>query len=292
MQKTKVLQENRQSPENISRLLRSGHEESLDAVLSLRRNQLPKGSLPFDRLMVAKEIEGALLACIGTEESGAKAYVILAKSISRLISLYYAEDGKLLYSITPKLQTLILHLGEYLCTEISVALDLGLPKSLIGISLARFSISEISDAYYYVKDVAADGDDVVASNLSSIISAALRKGDLNIAYGLAKDAKKTKNDIVEKYKDNKLVMAHLSNIINAALSRGNLNIAYNLAEGAMPTQDKLVEKYKDNKIVMDHLSTIISIALNKANLNTAYDLAEKVKHASKKRLRVLMYSHF
>ncbi len=291
MQKTKVLQGNSQSPENISRLLRSGHEEGLDAVLSLRRDQLPHGSLPLDRLMVAKEIECALLDCIGKEESGAKAYATIVKSISRLMSLYYTEDGKLLYSITPKLQTLIPHLGEYLYTEVGIALDLGLPKSLIGISLARFSMSKIIDAYYYVKDVAANGDDVVASNFSSIISAALRKGDLNIAYSLAKDAKMTKNDIVEKYKDNKVVMAHLSNIINAALSRGDLNIAYDLAEGAMPTQDKIVEKYKDNKIVMEHISTIISIALNKANLNVAYDLAEKIKSASKKRLKTLMYTH-
>jgi hypothetical protein len=263
-----------QIQENISILLREGHAECLDAVLSLRGKPLPM-KLKSDRELVANEIERALLNCEGDRTRGAKEYATLAKSFSRLVSQYHTEDMDLMRRMTPELQALIPDLVAYLYAEVCIALDMGLPGSFIGRSLAKFDISEIGTAYYYLKGIAANGDEVVASNFNTIIGAALNVSDLNVAYVLAKDAKRTKDDIAEKYKDDEVVMANLSTIINEALHRADLRSAYTLLEDAKKTNDYIAEKYKDDEVVMANLPTIINAALGRGDL--AYTLAENAK---------------
>jgi hypothetical protein len=59
---------------------------------------------------------------------------------------------------------------------------------------------------------------------------ALRRRNLKLAYSIAKDTKKTKDDLAESYKDDEVVMARLSSIINTALHSTNLKRAYDFAE--------------------------------------------------------------
>jgi hypothetical protein len=270
--------------ENALNRLRADHPK-IDTILALRGNALPK-ELPSDKKSLACEIEVDLLACKWEAERGTRAYSALAKSFSRLIAKYYFEDGNSACSKTPEFKELISHLGEYLHAELDMALDMDIPKSLIGKGLAKFSISEISDMHNYLKDIAANGNDVVASNIPTIINTVFSRSNSNrdLLRHLAEGAQKIRDDIAKKYDGVKLVKGHIPTLIYAALSRGDPSLAYRLAKSIEDTQEWVAENYNGDEVVMDFFYTklkdaiIFSFGSLKA-LNAVYDLAIGVKEA-------------
>jgi hypothetical protein len=258
-----------------SRLMRSDHAKEIDAILSVR-GKLLEGRLPLEKEKLAHRIEDAMLNCKGNAVEVSVEYETLVKSISRLIAKYYTEEGNPVHSITPKLQELIPPLAEHLRTEVDMARELEIPKSFIGRCLAKFSIFEISDACYYLKNI-AEGDEVVARNRLTIIHASLNRRKLEIMYNVADGAKKTKYTLAVLFDGDRVVIPNLDTVIYAAIDSGDLNKAYDLAKKAKKTEDDIAEKFRDCKAVMVHLPTIISESLDVGDLNAAYAFAEKIK---------------
>ena len=160
----------------------------------------------------------------GKEE---KEFRKLAISFSRLIASYCSdsETGKPIIEISPNMRNVLFCFSEMLQEETKLAVEEGFPCPFF--SLSKFSVYEIADVYYKLKE---HPDLIVRKNARTILSASIYLSNLNLAEKLAKEAKTTRDRLAKEYADNEFVIGNLGTVMSAVLNRGDLSFAEKLAK--------------------------------------------------------------
>lgn len=252
------------TPKGIERMVAQPY---IDAILDVRTKPLPRGPLKGKLVGFKDDIEGILTKNNFVDGMALAEYAgnpstsrHLARSIARLITLNYSEDGKTVNEVTPRLVAILPFLSEHLQTETALAVEQRyyIPSR----SLSRYSVFQIAEK---LEEIRTDKDPIVAKRAGTIIAAALIRKDLIFADKLARGAR-AKYDELSEYKD-PIVRVNINNILVAALRRGDLSLADGLAKGARAKYDELSED--ENPKVRRSKRAILRFVIHRGNLALA-----------------------
>ena len=249
-------------------------EKRAEELFSVRSKPLIKGFLREETQKVANTILGILTENVTIKGKEEKEFRKLAISFSRLIASYCSdsETGKPIIEISPNMRNVLFCFSEMLQEETKLAVEERLPRPFF--SLSKFSVYEIADVYYKLKE---HPDLIVRKNAGTILNAAISLSNLNLAEKLAKEAKPTRDRLAKEYANDEVVIGNLGTIMSAALHRGNLSLAENLAKEAKLTRDRLAEEYAEDEVVIKNLDTIMHAALARGDLSLAEKFAKEAK---------------
>ncbi len=232
----------------------------VESILDVRERPLPNGPLKANLQNFAYNVLSEMKLHVSFDSKKVeKEFLGVAKSISRLIALYYFEDGIQPEQLNDtRLVRMLPHLTRHLLaeTELCVEAKFTLPKR----NLSKVSVFDIFEK---LSELEEHENGVVRDNARTIVYAALSRGNLELADSLAEGAKE-KLEELEGHHD-EVVRNNARTIVSAALNRGNLELADKLANGAKEKLKKL-EGHADEKI-RRYSRTIISKLLHKGNLD-------------------------
>ena len=241
----------------------------VEAMLEVRTKPLPK-KIKSGYEDVAATIENLLTQALFVDGSAAKEFhtgeQTVAKSMSRLLALYYEEES-VATGLTQRLTALLPYLSLHLQAETALAVDSKFTAA--GRNLSKHSIFEIQETLERLQN---HPDEIVRSNARSILSAALHNGNLSLADSLANGAQQKFSELGSH--PDEIVRSNARSIMSTALNKGNLPLADSLAKGA---QQKLRELGSHpDEIVRANARSIMSAALHNGNLSLAERIANEV----------------
>ena len=172
-------------------------QKYVNSLLDVRERPLPK-SIKQERQDFADDILARMQEAVHIEEDKKtkKEFDGVAKSISRLISIYYMENEKLLKELDgTRLQTLLSYLAQHLLAEVELCIEarFTVPRK----NLSKVSVFDIQEKLEMLQ---RHEDEVVRDNAKTIVYAALHKGNLSLADELADGAKK-KLEMLQRHED-------------------------------------------------------------------------------------------
>ena len=207
----------------------------VDSILEVRTKPLPT-KLKQEYEDVATTIENIMVQKPFVEGAAAKEFHLgnrtVAKSVSRLLALHYEEEGGK-RGLTLRLRSILPYLSAHLQAETLMAVENKFAKA--GQNLPKHSIFEIHET---LERLQKHNEEIVCANAKTILTTALRNGNLSLADTLAEGAQE-KYDELTKHKE--IVRANARSIISAALNKGNLSLADKFADEISKNPDNARE---------------------------------------------------
>ncbi|MCL5675133.1 MAG: hypothetical protein M1611_00795 [Candidatus Marsarchaeota archaeon] len=218
-----------------SKIRTAAAQPYVDSILEVRTKPLPRRFKREDE-DVAATIENIMVQKPFVEGTAAKEFYsgnrTVAKSVSRLLALHYEEEGGK-RGLTLRLRSILPYLSAHLQAETLMAVENKFAKA--GQNLPKHSIFEIHET---LERLQKHNEEIVCANAKTILTTALRNGNLSLADTLAEGAQE-KYDELTKHKE--IVRANARSIISAALNKGNLSLADKFADEISKNPDNARE---------------------------------------------------
>ena len=211
--------------EDIARYRKSGYpdiellavQRYVDSLLDVRTKPLPTGGLKQPVRDLQEEILFVLKSSINPSGRIKTEYDKLALSFSRLIAVYYRhENDHRPKKLEGRLNEILPYLARHLLVEVQLCI-----VELFGQPFRNLSKVSIFDIQNKLDMLQVHSEVVVRENARTIVNAALRRGNLELADELAAGAK-AKLDMLQTHSD-KRIRKIAKTILSRLISDGNLD---------------------------------------------------------------------